>query len=54
MLNNLLENASKYTPPGTTVTIGATLHGDQLQISVGDDGPGLPAGDPDALFEKFP
>ena len=53
MLNNLLENASKYTPAGTTVTIAASLHGDQLQISVGDDGPGLPAGDPDMLFEKF-
>jgi two-component system sensor histidine kinase KdpD len=54
ILTNLLENAAKYTPPGTTITICAELSGDEdILISVADDGPGLPAGDPERLFEKF-
>jgi two-component system, OmpR family, sensor histidine kinase KdpD len=54
ILTNLLENAAKYTPPGTTITIGAEVSGEEaLLISVADDGPGLPAGDPERLFEKF-
>ena len=54
ILTNLLENAAKYTPPGTTITICAELRGEEgVLISVADDGPGLPAGDPERLFEKF-
>ena len=54
ILTNLLENAAKYTPPGTTVTICADVRGEEgILISVEDDGPGLPAGDPERLFEKF-
>jgi two-component system sensor histidine kinase KdpD len=53
ILSNLLENAAKYTPPGTTVTICATARDENIVISVADDGPGLPAGDPEHLFEKF-
>jgi two-component system sensor histidine kinase KdpD len=53
ILTNLLENAAKYTPPGTTVTICAAATDDSLLISVADDGPGLPPGDPERLFEKF-
>jgi two-component system, OmpR family, sensor histidine kinase KdpD len=53
MLSNLLENAAKYTPPGTTVRICAAAQGENISISVSDDGPGLPSGDPEQLFEKF-
>jgi two-component system sensor histidine kinase KdpD len=53
ILNNLLENSAKYTPPGTTITISAAVAGDNLLLVVADDGPGLPAGDPDRLFEKY-
>jgi two-component system sensor histidine kinase KdpD len=56
ILSNLLENAAKYTPPGTTVTICAGAREDGIKgivISVADDGPGLPPGDPEDLFEKF-
>jgi two-component system sensor histidine kinase KdpD len=53
ILSNLLENATKYTPPGTTITIGATDRGESIMISVADDGPGFPPGDPERLFEKF-
>ena len=50
---NLLENAAKYTPPGSTVTISARLSGDEVVTTVADDGPGLPPGREEALFEKF-
>lgn len=50
---NLLDNIAKYTPPGTHVTISAALDGDLVRVRVDDDGPGLPAGDPARLFEKF-
>jgi two-component system sensor histidine kinase KdpD len=53
ILSNLLENAAKYTPPGTTITICAAAHGDSMMISVADDGPGFPPGDPERLFDKF-
>jgi two-component system sensor histidine kinase KdpD len=53
VLVNLLENVSKYTPPGTTVTLSAQVIGDQLSVSVADDGPGLPVGREEAVFQKF-
>ena len=53
VLVNLLENASKYTPPGSTVTLSAQVIGDQLSVSVADNGPGLPAGREEAVFQKF-
>jgi two-component system sensor histidine kinase KdpD len=53
ILSNLLENAAKYTPPGTTVTIGAAAQDENIVLTVADDGPGLPPGDPEQLFEKF-
>jgi len=53
VLVNLLENAAKYTPAGSTVTISAEVIADRLSISVSDNGPGLPPGQEDAVFEKF-
>jgi two-component system, OmpR family, sensor histidine kinase KdpD len=53
VLVNLLENASKYTPPGSTVTLAAGVIADQLSVSVSDDGPGLPVGREEAVFQKF-
>ncbi len=53
VLANLLENAGKYTPPGSTVTIAARVVELNLLVTVTDDGPGLPAGREEALFEKF-
>ncbi|MGO9513279.1 MAG: DUF4118 domain-containing protein [Steroidobacteraceae bacterium] len=53
ILSNLLENAAKYTPPGTTITICAAAHEESISLIVADDGPGLPPGDPEQLFEKF-
>jgi two-component system sensor histidine kinase KdpD len=53
VLVNLLENASKYTPPGSRITMAAEVVGDQLSVSVSDNGPGLGAGREEAIFQKF-
>ena len=53
VLCNLLENACKYTPPGSLIVIAAEASGDRLDVAVRDNGPGLPAGREEALFEKF-
>ena len=53
MLVNLIENAIKYTPPETRIALRADRRDDALVISVEDNGPGLPDGDPEQLFAKF-
>ncbi|HXF79764.1 MAG TPA: two-component system sensor histidine kinase KdpD [Usitatibacter sp.] len=53
VLVNLLENVSKYTPDATRVAISARAIDDALEVSVSDDGPGIPAGKEEAIFEKF-
>jgi two-component system sensor histidine kinase KdpD len=53
VLCNLLENAAKYTPPASTLRITAAPEGSMLKISVADNGPGLSAGQEEAIFEKF-
>ena len=53
VLVNLLENAAKYTPPGSVITLSAEVVADRLSVSVADDGPGLPPGGEEAVFQKF-
>ncbi len=53
VLVNLLENAAKYTPAGTPITIRAATQTLMMEISVCDQGPGLPPGREEQLFEKF-
>jgi two-component system sensor histidine kinase KdpD len=50
---NLLENAMKYTPPGTPVEISGRLQDQELLVTVADKGPGLPVGQEERIFEKF-
>jgi two-component system sensor histidine kinase KdpD len=50
---NLLENAARYCPPGSRVDITAQVDGSSLVIAVADDGPGLPPGTEERVFEKF-
>ena len=49
VVTNLLTNAGKHTPPGTTVTASVRRHG----FSVHDDGPGFPPDLVDHAFERF-
>ena len=53
VLCNLLENAAKYTPEGSRIVIAAKAHGSVVNVMVYDNGPGLPLGRQEALFEKF-
>jgi two-component system sensor histidine kinase KdpD len=50
---NLLENAAKHTSDGTGIKIRAGREDGFVRVDVEDQGPGLPAGDPERLFEKF-
>jgi len=53
VLCNLVENAAKYTPAGSCITVGSRVQGTEMVVSVSDDGPGLPPGREEVLFEKF-
>jgi two-component system, OmpR family, sensor histidine kinase KdpD len=53
VLVNLLENAIKYAPPGSSIDITATATPTGVTVAVADRGPGLPAGDEQRVFEKF-
>ncbi len=53
VLVNLLENAAKYTPAGSALALGAAVQGANVVVTLDDDGPGLPPGREEQLFEKF-
>ncbi len=53
MLGNLIDNAIRYTPPGGHVTVRLTRARDQLQLSVEDNGPGIPEAEREAVLERF-
>lgn len=53
VLCNLLENAAKYSPPGTTILLRARVGDAALRLDIADQGPGLPAGGAERLFAKF-
>ena len=53
VLLNLLENALKYSPPGTPIGVEAKVIGSTLEIAVLDRGYGVPAEDLERIFDKF-
>ncbi len=53
VLVNLLDNASKYAPKGTTVEIDAQSAEGNVVIEVRDEGPGIPNEDLERIFDKF-
>jgi two-component system sensor histidine kinase SenX3 len=52
-LVNLLENASNYSDPGSSIVASARLVGDEVMISVTDSGIGIPQNDVERVFERF-
>jgi two-component system sensor histidine kinase KdpD len=50
---NLLDNAARYTPPGTTLRISGKRVAGMLQVEVADDGPGIPSDHRPRMFAPF-
>jgi two-component system sensor histidine kinase KdpD len=53
VLKQLLDNAVKYSPAGSTLTITAGAAGEKIVISVADRGKGIPEAEQARIFEKF-
>lgn len=53
VLRNLLENASAYAPPGSTIRLRARRDGNMVLLEVEDEGPGIPETDLARVFERF-
>ncbi len=53
ILVNLLENAAKYAPAHSSIEVTAVRDGGRVRISVADEGPGVPAGEEERIFEAF-
>ena len=53
MLNNLIDNAISYTPDGGRVTLRVRRSDGAAIIEVEDNGPGIPAGEREKVFERF-
>lgn len=53
VLSNLLSNAIKFSSVKGNISVQATTLGHDLQVAVRDDGPGIPEGDLDRVFEGF-
>jgi len=52
-LFNLLDNAAKYTPPGSRIAISAWREAGQVKLQVLDEGHGIPPADLERIFDKF-
>jgi two-component system sensor histidine kinase KdpD len=53
VLVNLLDNAAKYAPAGSRIDLLGRREGASAVIEVRDEGPGIPAGDVERIFDKF-
>jgi two-component system, OmpR family, sensor histidine kinase KdpD len=53
VMANLLHNAAKYAPRDTAISVGAAVERDEVVVWVSDEGPGLPPGEEERVFDKF-
>jgi two-component system sensor histidine kinase KdpD len=53
VLVNLLDNAAKYSPPDTTISLVVRRMPNAVEVSVQDEGPGSPRGEEERIFDKF-
>jgi two-component system sensor histidine kinase KdpD len=53
VFRHLLENAARYTPPGSRIILRSRREGDRLEFRVEDNGPGIDSLDLPLIFEKF-
>ena len=52
-VRNLIDNAVRYSPEHTRVGVGLRERDDMLQVTVADQGPGIPESEQDRIFERF-
>jgi len=52
-LRNLLENAAKYAPKGSTVAVRAFANGNRVSVEIADTGPGVAQDERQAIFQPF-
>ena len=53
IMTNLIDNAGKYSPEDSAITVSTSVKNDYIEISVKDEGIGIPKEDTDKIFEKF-
>lgn len=53
LINNLIENSITYTPAGGNIAVRVSYVDGHYMLQVDDDGPGVPAGERDRVFERF-
>jgi two-component system phosphate regulon sensor histidine kinase PhoR len=53
VLQNLLDNAIQYTPPGGQIMLSASANGNEVTFTVSDTGIGIPQTDQPRIFERF-
>jgi len=53
VLANLLDNATRHSPPGGTVSITGRIDDDKVVFEVGDEGPGIPPAQRESVFDRF-
>ena len=53
VFTNLVDNALSFSPPGGTIMVHARATGTHVEVSVEDEGPGIPADKLQAIFERF-
>ncbi|WP_314947080.1 sensor histidine kinase KdpD [Bradyrhizobium cosmicum] len=53
VLFNLLDNAAKYSPPDTMISIRSQRERDQVVLQIADEGGGIPPGELESVFDKF-
>ena len=53
VLTNYISNALRYSPPERPVTVGLVADGDSARVWVRDEGPGLPPGEQERIWDRF-
>jgi two-component system, OmpR family, sensor histidine kinase KdpD len=53
VMTNILDNAAKYAPAGSTIDVDAEARSGRLVLSVGDEGPGIAPAEREKIFDMF-
>jgi two-component system sensor histidine kinase KdpD len=53
LVTQLVDNASKFSPPGSPITVRSVRDGDDALIEVDDRGPGIPVEQREVVFDRF-